>query len=98
MAGTILGAPGGIVDTVKTAAETERVFDWAERAYAPFLAPAGAVSGIADGYYYRHYPSTGAYVGVKAGEVHYRGPASGHQVLRMGTLAEFLGRAQAAGY
>ncbi len=98
VAGSILGAPGGIVDTIRTVSEVERVFNWAEQAHAAFLQPAGAVTGIFDGYYYRHYPATNAYVGVKGGEVFYMGPASNQQILRMGTLFDYFGNARGAGF
>lgn len=96
---TILGAPGGIVDTIKAVSETERVFDWAEQAFAPFLQPAGnSTTGITEGFYYRHYPASNAYIGAKAGSVYYLGPASGGQLVRIAGTAEFLAQAQAAGF
>ncbi|MBA2674750.1 alpha/beta fold hydrolase [Ramlibacter sp.] len=99
---TIFGAPGGIVDTVQAASETERVFDWAEQAYAAYLQPPGTTTGtptgITEGFYYRYYPATGAYIGAKAGAVYYKGPASGGQVIRIASMAEFLAQAQGAGF
>jgi hypothetical protein len=85
------------VEKIRDVSQAERVFAWAEQAYAPFLQPTGALTAIADGYHYRHYPASNAYVGVKNGEVHYMGPASGGNVVRVGTLAEFLARATASG-
>jgi pimeloyl-ACP methyl ester carboxylesterase len=96
--GSIYAAPGGIVEKIRDVAQAERLFAWAEQAYAPFLQSPGALTRIADGYYYRYYPATNAYVGVKNGDVHYMGPASGGKVIRMGTLASFLALAQAEGY
>ncbi|MES2939143.1 MAG: hypothetical protein V4864_15765 [Pseudomonadota bacterium] len=95
---TILGAPGGIVDTIKAVAEVERVFDWAEQAFAAYLQPAGAGTGIVEGFYYRYYPATGSYIGAKGGSVYYMGPASGQQLIRIAGVAEFLAQAQAAGF
>ncbi len=98
VSGSIYAAPGGIVEKIRDVSQTERVFAWAEQAYAPFLQSPGALTRIADGYYYRYYPGTNAFVGVKNGDVHYMGPASGNKIIRLGTLAEFLARAQAANF
>jgi pimeloyl-ACP methyl ester carboxylesterase len=95
VSGSIFGAPGAIVDTVRTVSQVERVFDWAERAYPALLQPAGALTGILEGYYERYYPTTGAYVGVKNGDVFYL--PRGGSIQRVGALADFLAQAQAAG-
>ena len=95
--GSILGVPRGIIETIQTASATERVLDWAERGFAPFLRPAGAATQIWQGYYYRYYPSTQAFAGVKDGQVYYMGPASNHQIRWVATLADFLAQAQGAG-
>ena len=52
----------------------------------------------AQGYYYRYYSATNAYVGVKDGLVHYLVPAIDDQIHPLGTVAEWLGIAQNAGY
>ncbi len=96
--GSIFGDPGGIIETIRTDAWTERVFDWAELAYAAYLQPSGAATDLWEGYSYRFYPATSAYVGVKDGQVYYMGPASGGSIQPMGTLADFLARASAAGF
>ncbi|MGZ5195638.1 MAG: esterase/lipase family protein [Ramlibacter sp.] len=96
VSGSIFGAPGGIVDTIRTVSQVERIFDWAERAYPALLQPAGAITGILEGYYERYYPGTGAYVGVRNGDVFYL--PRGGSIQRVGTLADFLAQAQAAGY
>lgn len=96
--GSIFGDPGGIVEILRTHSQAERVFDWAEQAYAGHLQPAGAASGLWGGYVYRWYPATGAYVGVRDGNVYYMGPASNGDIQFMGTLADFAARAQGAGF
>ncbi|HWP13793.1 MAG TPA: alpha/beta fold hydrolase [Ramlibacter sp.] len=98
LSGSILGAPGGIIETIRTVSQVERVFDYAESAYAAFLQPAGATSDIALGFYYRYYPFSQAYVGVKDGNVYYLGPASNNELLFVTTLADFLAQAQGAGF
>jgi pimeloyl-ACP methyl ester carboxylesterase len=98
VSGSILGVPGGIMETIKSASEIERVFNWGEKAYDAYLQPAGATSDIWSGYYYRYYPATNAYVGVKDGNVYYQGPASSNQIIFIAPLANFLAQAQAAGF
>ena len=73
LSGSIFGAPGAIVDTLTTVSQAERVFDWAEGAYASFLQHAGSITQILAGYYVRYYPGTNAYVGVKDGGLFYLG-------------------------
>lgn len=86
------------------ASDSDRVFAYAEAAYSQYLAPANplstpsAHSGQAGVYYYRYYASTNAYIGTADGNFYYLGPASGDQVLLLGTLAEWLSTAAAAGY
>jgi len=96
--GTIFADPGGIVELLRTHSLAERVFDWAEQAYSGFLQPAGASTGLWEGYIYRSYPLSGADVGVKDGNVYYRGPASNGAIQFMGTLADFAARAADAGF
>jgi hypothetical protein len=98
VSGSILGAPGGIFETIKSASEVERVFNWGEQAYGSYLQPSGATTDIWSGYYYRYYPSSKAYVGVKDGNVYYEGPASNNQIVFIATVANFLAQALAAGF
>ena len=98
VSGSILGVPGGIMETIKSVSEIERVFNWAEQAYGSYLQPAGATTDIWTRYYFRYYPSTNAYAGVQDGNVYYQGPASNNQVIFIATLANFLAQAQAAGF
>ena len=98
VAGSVFGDPGGIVEIIRTAAQAERVFDWAEQAYAGHLQPAGAGSELWGGYIYRWYPATNAYVGVRDGHVYYMGPASNGDIQFIGTLANFAAQAQGAGF
>lgn len=98
VSGSILGVPGGIIDTIRNASEIERVFNWLEQAYPSYLQPAGATSDIVGAeYYYRYYATSQAYLAVKAGNVYYVGPVPNDQALFIGTVAGFLVHAQAAG-
>ncbi|MBC7603500.1 MAG: alpha/beta fold hydrolase [Ramlibacter sp.] len=96
--GSIFGAAGGIIDTIKTATEAERVLDWVQVAYGALLQPGSSPTSIGLGFYYRYYPATHSYVGVKDGMVYYLGPASNQQLVAVATLANFLAMARAAGY
>lgn len=98
VAGSVFGDPGGIAGILRTHSQAERVFDWAEQAYAGHLQPAGARSDLWGGYIYRWYPATNAYVGVRDGNVYYMGPASNGDMQFMGTLAELAAQAQGAGF
>ena len=98
VSGSILGMPGGIIETIQTVSQVERVFDFAEIAFPAFLQPAGSTSDIALGFYYRYYPFSDAYLAVKDGNVYYLGPASNNALILVTTLADFLAQAQAAGF
>ncbi|MBI5279243.1 MAG: alpha/beta fold hydrolase [Burkholderiales bacterium] len=93
--GTIMADIGA---TFVAASQVQRVMDWAEQAFATHLQPAGAVTDLYEGFQFRHYPATQAYVGVKNGNVYYIGPASGGKLLLVGALAQMLAQAEAAGY
>ena len=97
VSGSIFGVPGGIADTIRTVSEVERAFNWTELAFAGYLQPSAQTTGITGAFYYRYYPTSGAYLGVTGGNVYYLGPASGNQLLLLGTLADFVGYAQGAG-
>lgn len=95
---SIHGSVGGIVERIRAVSDAERLFAWAEVAHAGLLQPSGAVTDVAEGYLFRHYASTGALVGVKDGWLYYKGPASGQQILRVGSVTEMLKGAALAGY
>ena len=65
-----------------------QLFDWAEQAYEA-LFPDAAADQAFDPYVYRYYPTTGNYLGVAGTDVYLLGPASGHVLTRVGTLADF---------
>lgn len=98
VSGSILGIAGGIVETITAVSEIERAFNWSEQAHAWLLQPAGAATELSGGgFYYRYYPATQAYLGVKDGNVYFMGRATNYQLVFVGTLADFLGQAKAAG-
>jgi len=58
------------------AAQTECLFNWAEKNYANLFSPAGQATAHWSVYTYRYYPATNAYVGVSSADnhVYYLGP------------------------
>lgn len=77
-------------------ADSNRVFNWAESAYAQYLSPAPAVSGSISGYYYRYYPGTNSYVGTKDSRAYYMSPDG--VIHDMGLLLLLTSSARSAGY
>ncbi len=62
--------------------------DWAERRY-PQLFPGHQPDIVAPPYVYRHYLSTGNYLGVAGQDVYVLGPLTDGQLTRVGSLADF---------
>jgi hypothetical protein len=87
-----------IASLAVTASQVERVFAWAELAYAPFIAPAGAATDYRDGAYVREYAGTSSLAMIREGSIYYRGPSTGQQLIYIDSLAQLLARAQASGY
>jgi hypothetical protein len=77
------GATGSIADCL---------FNWAERTYPQFFAPAGAASAALPPYYYRFYAGTQNYVATSAADdqVYVLGPMSGNAIQPVGSFATFL--------
>lgn len=55
--------------------EAERVLNYLEAAYPQYLSPSKGAAGSFDGYTYRYYGVSNAYVGIKDGKVWYLVPA-----------------------
>lgn len=80
-----------------TIGDADRIFNWAESKYADlFYPPAISVDG--EGYRYRYYSSTNAYLGYRDGTVFHYAPAKWDAVLSLGRSCYFLNQAQAAGF
>lgn len=86
------------VTELAQATESDRIFNYLEAAYPQYLSPATGAAGTADGYTYRYYSGSNAYVGTRDGRVYYLVPALGPGIGELGTVAEWLATAQAAGY
>lgn len=84
--------------------DSDRLFSYLEAFYSQYLSPANplgssqTISATFENYYYRYYPITQSYVGIANGEVYYLGPASGNQIISIGTFSDWFEQAVAAGY
>jgi serine protease len=85
-------------NAVPVLSDSDRVFNYLEAAYPQYTKPTPAVSANGSGYYYRYYASTGVYVGTLGGNVYYLIPTESNQVELLGSLAQWLAIAAAAGY
>ncbi len=81
-----------------TLSDSDRIFNYLEAAYPQYVAPANAVSTTIEGYYVRYYARTNAYVGTANGNVYYLVPAISNEIQLLGSVADWLGLAVAAGY
>lgn len=79
-------------------AQSERVFDWAEAVYPQLFKPAGPPAQSVNGYFYRYYPASGAYLGQKDGRILYYDGKAGSSVLDVGAISKFTPQAFALGF
>jgi hypothetical protein len=70
------------------------IFDWAERDFPQYFAPAKASSAYYQNYYYRYYATTGVYLATNDNILWALGPPTGNVLLSLGPMSNFL---QAAG-
>ena len=93
---------GGFVSNYsKDVIDSNRLFNWAEDKYPQIFPspPQRPFSETAEGYYFRHYPGTGNYLGTKGGNVFFLPagtPLKG--VLDLGPMDKFLPDADKDGY
>ena len=81
-----------------SAEPVDRLFNYLEQRYPEFIAPAGSSTGLIEGYSYRYYPGTNAYVGSRDGRVYYLGSASNNEILDIGAFSDWYDEAVTAGY
>jgi serine protease len=84
-------------------ADSDRVLNFLESRYPQYVAPSGARSVADSGYYYRYYAGTKAYVGTAGDSVYYlvpslNAPGDPNPIKRLGSLADWLAQAAAAGF
>lgn len=77
---------------VPNSAPADCLFNWAERSFSQFFAPAGGASQTLAPYYYRYYAATSTYLATVSTDnsVYAMGPATGGQAVRLGSLADLL--------
>ena len=67
-------------------------------AYPQYLSPSIGAAGTFEGYSYRYYSGSNAYVGTRDGKVWYLVPAINGNINELGSMADLLAAAQASGY
>lgn len=111
-AGSILQAANLVIITRASSnrpeieeSDSDRLFAYLEGAFPQYLSPANALassgstkSSTFEGYYYRYYPATNAYIATSNGILYYMGPASDNQIISLGDLSDWMAQAIAAGY
>lgn len=84
--------------------DSDRLFAYLEAFYPNYLSPANPLqpsdegSILAEGYYYRYYPDTDAYIGTANNTLYYLGSASEGQIIPLGSISDWLAEAIAEGY
>ena len=71
------------------------IFNWAERTYPEYFAPAGMASATSAPYYYRYYPGTDNNLGISSddNQLWGLGPLTGYRLLAFGTVEAFMNMA-----
>ncbi len=77
---------------------SDRIFNYLEAAYPQYLSPSIGAAGTWEGFTYRFYSGSNAYIGTKDGKVWYQVPSLGAIVTELGSMADWLATAQTAGY
>jgi tartrate-resistant acid phosphatase type 5 len=75
--------------------QSDCLFNWAERTYPNWFAPASAISNAVAADYYRYYPQSNAYLGTSSANnhVYYLGPLSNNSIFDAGSLSSWLATA-----
>jgi len=84
--------------TLTAQTSADRIFNYLEALYPQYLEPPNGDPGQALGYTFRHYSGGNVYVGIKDGQVWYQVPWIGPTPGSLGSVTDWLARAQAAGY
>ena len=77
---------------------SDRIINYLEAAYPQYLSPSNGVAGTWEGYTYRYYSGSNAYVATKDGQVWYLVPAINANINSLGTVDSWFATAQQAGY
>lgn len=91
----VVTALGQFSPAGSSVAASDCLFNWAEKSFATFFAPAGAASQSVSSYYYRYYPNTRNYLATNFADSHLiaLGAATGGTLVDLGATATFLGNA-----
>jgi peptidyl-prolyl cis-trans isomerase A (cyclophilin A) len=84
--------------TLTTQTAADRIFNYLEALYPQYLEPPNGDPGQALGYTFRHYSGGNVYVGIKDDQVWYLVPWIGPNPGSLGSVTDWLAKAQAAGY
>lgn len=87
-----------INSTLSETAAPNRAFDYLESQYPQYLSPANISRGTASGYYYRYYPTNGAYLATSNSTVYYLGPATGNSLFSLGPVTDWLSKTTGSDY
>ncbi len=66
------------------------IFDWAERDFPQYFAPAKATSAYYQNYYYRYYAATSVYLATNDNILWALGPPTNNALLSLGPMSNFL--------
>ena len=89
---------GPVIELPAVQSDSDRIFNYLEAAFPGFVAPASPASGTVSGYYFRYYAKTASYVATKDGQLYFLAPNIRADVFDLGTVAQWLAIAAAAGY
>ena len=95
---SILVMTGPVIELPTVQSDSDRIFNYLEAAFPGFVAPASPASGTVSGYYFRYYAKTASYVATKDGQLYFLAPNIRADVFDLGTVAQWLAIAAAAGY
>lgn len=68
----------------------QKIFTFAEQLFPQYFSPANVDDQLFEGFVYRHYPTTNAYIGIKNEEVFVLGDAFGPGIRRIDTIENTL--------
>ncbi|MCO6428221.1 spherulation-specific family 4 protein [Nitrosomonas communis] len=75
---------------VVTPNKGQKIFTFAEQLFPQYFSPANVDDQLLEGFVYRYYPTTNAYIGIKNGEVFVLGDAFGPGIQRIDTIENTL--------
>ena len=92
-----VGTAGTSTKVVKVSVNSLKMvaclLDWAEKTYPGFFSPAGSALQFASPYVFRHYPNTGAYLGISTVDMHLYSQGPDGVLQHQGNMAPWLLRA-----